>query len=505
MENRRYQDRIKIMLSLVLFICFAAQTAWKIPIVNAAPAQTTASHVAKLLNEVEAVIGKAQSEQVNLISPSEFKKAFEKYDQARIDDSKGKNQKDILKKLSTAKKHLNTAFNNARKYGNLFTEILAAREAAIDADAPQYSAGEYEEAEKYFESGARKIEDGNTKSGEERMGKAVEKFRDSELIAIKVNIIGKVHTLLGQAGDIKAEKYAPISYLKSQTLIQEAENILNTDRKKQSLARRKAEEAEYEAKHAMYLSRLAQDYKGDDTMWEQLVLEHEDLAKRTARELKLKGLQYDNGLIKPMNKIQRAVQSLNNNIKNLQEEIQIKNKELAQQASELKKINRKLNKSKEAEVVLKDKLEAKKRREEKMRRVENLFKPAEAKVIREGTNLKIRMIGLNFKPGKDVIDADFFGLLTKVQKAIRDFPQAQIIIEGHTDSRGNSSKNMRLSRARANAVKSYLQANMGLSDSQIKAVGYGAARPIASNTSKDGRKKNRRIDIVIDLTNMNEF
>jgi len=489
----------------VLLLVILLSTAFIIPAIQKASAQTTAAVVAQLIGKIEERIGQAQSQQINLLSPREFKAAFENYEQAKADDARGRNQKDILKRLQEADKHLDAASNYAKISRTLFSELLAAREAALDADAPQFAPEKFEDAEKTFEAAARKVEDGNTKDASKRRDQAISLYRDAELHAIKENIIGKVHILIQQAKDARAERYAPMTYLKSQTLIQEAENILNTDRKKQSLAREKAEEAAYEANHAMYLSRLVQDYREDDAKWESLILSNEDLLKQIGKEVNLKAIKFDNGFVKPMNQIQQAVKSLNANIKNLGEEIQRKNEELTERRNEIKALKTDLSKSKAVEIGLKDELEAKKRREEKIKRVENLFTANEAKVIREGDLLKIRLVGLTFPPGKSDIDADFFSILTKVQQVIREFPQAKVFIEGHTDSKGHRAANMRLSTARAEAVKSYFQANMGLSDEQIQAVGYGDSRPIAPNTNETGRRQNRRIDVVLDVSKALEY
>ncbi|MEJ2052961.1 MAG: OmpA family protein [Calditrichaceae bacterium] len=89
--------------------------------------------------------------------------------------------------------------------------------------------------------------------------------------------------------------------------------------------------------------------------------------------------------------------------------------------------------------------------------------------------------------------------MTKVQKAIKLFPDKYILIEGHTDALGSPETNKFLSEKRAEAVKEYLLANMDLKDQQITHYGLGDQRPIASNKTVDGRAKNRRIDIVISL------
>ncbi|MCB0294734.1 MAG: OmpA family protein, partial [Calditrichaeota bacterium] len=92
----------------------------------------------------------------------------------------------------------------------------------------------------------------------------------------------------------------------------------------------------------------------------------------------------------------------------------------------------------------------------------------------------------------------FFSLLTKVQNAIRTFPESNLTIEGHTDSFGSDSQNLALSEKRAEAVRQYLLANMSnLNPDRVLAVGYGESKPIANNETREGREKNRRIDIVI--------
>ncbi|MCI0515068.1 OmpA family protein [candidate division KSB1 bacterium] len=473
--------------------------------IAAPPAQTTAETIAKLLNDLGSKIGQAQAQQVNLLSPNEFNIAVENYELAKADDARGKDQKSILKKLTMAQERLELAFKNANNSRAMFTPVLKARESALEAEAPQYAASQFDAAEKLFQNAAMTFEKGDNKEALKKGDKAIELFTEAELFAIKENIIGKVHLALKKAKDEKVEKYAPSSFLKAQSLLQEAENIINSDRKKQSSARQKAEAAEYEANHASYLAKLIQGYRDDLTKWEDFILEHEALIQKIAKELKIEATQFDNGMTLPLNQIFQAVQSLNSNIKNLREELQTKNAALAEQNNEIKDLKIKLNQSKEVEIGLKDKLDVQKRRAEKIKRVENLFTPIEARVIREGDLLKIRLLGLTFDPGKATINAEFFGLLTKVQQVIREFPGAPIVIEGHTDSKGNPAKNVQISTARAEAVKAYLQANMGLAEEQIQAVGYGNSHPIASELTEDDRRQNRRTEVVIDINKSTEY
>ena len=109
----------------------------------------------------------------------------------------------------------------------------------------------------------------------------------------------------------------------------------------------------------------------------------------------------------------------------------------------------------------------------------------------------IRLISLNFASGKSTIQTSHFALLKEVQKALSIFEKSTLTITGHTDSYGSDKTNLKLSQARALAIREYLLSNMTISKDNIEAVGYGENKPIANNETASGRRKNRRIDIVI--------
>jgi OOP family OmpA-OmpF porin len=70
-----------------------------------------------------------------------------------------------------------------------------------------------------------------------------------------------------------------------------------------------------------------------------------------------------------------------------------------------------------------------------------LFSPSEAIVLRDGNDLIFRLIDLSFPVGKATIDPKFYNYLTKIQQAIKLFPDAKITITGHTDSYGSDATN----------------------------------------------------------------
>ena len=86
--------------------------------------------------------------------------------------------------------------------------------------------------------------------------------------------------------------------------------------------------------------------------------------------------------------------------------------------------------------------------------------------------------------------------IRRVADVLDLYPQTRIRVEGHTDSIGAAVSNQRLSERRADAVKNELAARSLQSD-RIETAGFGAARPVASNKTPNGRQQNRRIQVFV--------
>lgn len=86
--------------------------------------------------------------------------------------------------------------------------------------------------------------------------------------------------------------------------------------------------------------------------------------------------------------------------------------------------------------------------------------------------------------------------LTDVAKVLKEQGSPPLRIEGHTDSVGSAEENRKLSLARADAVKSHMVSS-GYPADKIRTVGLGPDRPVADNTSPEGRANNRRVEIVV--------
>ncbi|MBS9767592.1 MAG: OmpA family protein [Flavobacteriaceae bacterium] len=99
-----------------------------------------------------------------------------------------------------------------------------------------------------------------------------------------------------------------------------------------------------------------------------------------------------------------------------------------------------------------------------------------------------------FKTGKYTFMPATYEILNSAAAIMVKYPTARFAISGYTDSVGNNNRNLTLSQNRANAVKNYL-VTKGVSATNLSATGYGESSPIASNKTRAGRAKNRRVEI----------
>ncbi len=104
--------------------------------------------------------------------------------------------------------------------------------------------------------------------------------------------------------------------------------------------------------------------------------------------------------------------------------------------------------------------------------------------------------GLFFNTGSAVIKEESFVVLDNVYKLMSENKNIKLSIEGHTDNTGSADGNKKLSQERADAAKAYL-VNKGIDASRISTKGYGQDKPVADNSTTEGRQKNRRVEFRI--------
>ncbi|GAB2613331.1 hypothetical protein GCM10027035_07230 [Emticicia sediminis] len=101
-----------------------------------------------------------------------------------------------------------------------------------------------------------------------------------------------------------------------------------------------------------------------------------------------------------------------------------------------------------------------------------------------------------FESSSEKLTVDAKGILDDISEVLNQYPYTEIFIEGHADSSGNQLNNKILSESRAKTVALYFKAHNVMAE-RLAIAGYGATRPIASNTTPEGRKLNRRVLVKI--------
>ncbi|HEY9754507.1 MAG TPA: OmpA family protein [Oculatellaceae cyanobacterium] len=146
------------------------------------------------------------------------------------------------------------------------------------------------------------------------------------------------------------------------------------------------------------------------------------------------------------------------------------------------------------------------RQEQSMRQalanVEGASIQREQQILNQATRQSVDVLTVTFKSdymfavNSATLLSGAYDELNRVANVLKQYPETNIQIMGHTDSTGSEDANMRLSQRRAEAVRNALVGN-GVNASRMTLIGYGESRPIASNDTEAGRQMNRRVEIRI--------
>ncbi|MEQ9004269.1 MAG: OmpA family protein [Pseudomonadales bacterium] len=442
-----------------------------------------------LFGDADRALASANEFQASLLAPRSYGNGAENYRRAESILDAGGGLDAIQRHLRTARDEFTVAAAAAEIAQARFATSLDARSDAASADSERFAPELWQAAERAMTEAGLRLERGREDAADRQAADAEQRYREAELAAIQANYLNTTRQLLETADDLRARRLAPISYERASSLLAEAEQVLIDDRYDTDRPRTLAQQAEHNARHAIYVSRLEQAIRGRDTTLEQILLDWESGIASIGDKLDTP-VYFDDGYADAVARINQAIDVKLADIDFLEQGVADRDARIASLEIELSGQTQSLARVNEA-------LERRERQRERLERVERLFNSDQALVLRQTDSVILRLIGLNFASGSARLTAEHDTVLGLVQQALAEFPEANIVIEGHTDSFGSDATNQALSQERADAVAQYLLARSPISPTAITALGYGESRPVANNETAEGRTRNRRIDIVI--------
>jgi len=438
----------------------------------------------------------ADAGDAKLLAPRSYERGMKEYRDAENALQRGRNIEYVRSNAAEATGYFKTAAKAARLAKTALAQVMKSRQDAANASAPELSPEIWAAAQRKFGDAIRLLERGDLKGAKRRDIEATSLYRDAELDAIKSQYLSETRRLLTDADRARVGRYAPITLGKAKQLLADAERELNENRYDTDLPRNLAKRANYEAKHALYLSEVVRQVRDKKLSSEQLVLNWEAPMRAIAGVADVVP-DMQEGPDRLATELVTYFEQQAAELQSLQQEKADNEIRLADLEEELRALDERLGGATAERAALIQRLEAQARVKQQFLQVEKMFSSSEARVFREGDSIILRLVGLSFDSGASQIKPQNFDLLAKVEKAIDVFPRSELTIEGHTDAHGGDDSNQKLSQARAESVQQYMINAMRIPTYRLIATGYGETRPVSSNETEAGRARNRRIDVVI--------
>ena len=449
------------------------------------------------IRRLDALFQEARAEAVHLLAPRAFEEALDRFDDARRRAADPPVGEDFRDRVRQSESRLAAARDLARDARVLLARALAARADAVEADASGRAPGPWETAEAELREAGRRFQRNDREEAVERADRAVELYRRAALAAWRERSLGAAIQARQRALSLGAQELAPRTFAAGEQALETGEGRLAEEPRSDAVseAGRRSLAA---FQRAAELSALADSVLRRRVPVERLLLGHEaDLARlaEAAGIAPVSGSPDETTAA-----IAAEIARLRADVARLNRALEESRSVSAGRAERIAELEEELAASESRYAEARSELLARRARDERLLEASALFSTDEGEVFVRGDQLTIRLYGLTFDTGSAEIPGEDGALLTKVQRVITAFENARIRIEGHTDSRGRPEANEALSLRRAIAVREHLLARLPIPSSRIEAVGYGESRPIASNETEEGRRRNRRIEISLNLS-----
>jgi outer membrane protein OmpA-like peptidoglycan-associated protein len=378
-----------------------------------------------------------------------------------------------------------------------FAAPLASREQARTVEAVRLAGPQWARAESTLMQAAQRLERGDDDGADARAAAARKHYDAAALQAVQATVLTAARSKILELDAAAAARYAPRTAARARELLDSAEAELAADSSRRRTAERLAGEALETAGRALAIAAYLRDASKAGATEEDLVaywqaaLERAAAAAGTRIDATAGPAAASDALASELTRIAGIGREQAN-------ELEQRNRQVTALEEEIRELDNRLASAGSEARALGERLEARERVLEQFNRLERAFPAGNAVVLRKGDAIILRLTGLVFDSGSAQLPKSASALLASLGEVVNIYPRASFDVEGHTDSSGDSAANQQLSQRRADAVRSYMTGTLGVAAGLVSAVGYGDSRPIANNATTEGRRENRRIDIVID-------
>ncbi len=458
---------------------------------------------APLFGAADEAMAAADALNARVLAPISYAEGMSQYERADDTFKRAGSVDSIRRYLARAETKFTKSSEAAAIAAEALEAMIRARSDALKTDTASYAPKEWKDGESAFSQATRSLERGSIKSAERYAEKAETAYRSGELIAIKANYLNETRDFIAMAKKLKADRYAPTSYGNAVSLLEAAETELTNNRYDTDKPRSLAADAKHNVLHAIYIAKLENRIRSRELNLETILLGWEASIARLGDALDTP-VYFDYGeeeaieaLLEGMTRIRLEKAALAQTIEDRDQALAGLNEQVTKMQELLGGGNQTIEELEELLAEQSRRLQQQAMHRERFATVEGLFEPGQATVMRQGDTVIIRMIGLNFDSGTSTLTTEHQQILAVLEQAIAEFPESRVVVEGHTDAFGSDADNLGLSQARADAVAQHLLSKLPISPMNLNAMGYGETRPVANNETAEGRKRNRRIDVVI--------
>lgn len=451
------------------------------------------------ISEASSLLTKANEDNLAFFAPEQMKEAQRVYESALKGAKAGKLDAVALSQEAVARAKAARVQSDSAKY--TFEEVLLAREKALSVNAATVSPKEFSEAEDAFSKAIAQLELGQEARAKRDIEALKNQYLAIELNALKKNMLSFAQQAVASAEKADLDDVAPRTVAQAKDELKLAVATLEANRTDTAKANVHSNRAIWLIKQAEGIADINSYFDNAKFDEEQKILWYQEQLSSVVSPINT-AVQFNNMNKEVVAGLRQQVASIASNNETLSAQLNSAQMEVQQITVDSQTRESKLERDTaqalmQAQMQREKEIAIKKADDERFASVQSMFTEQEATVYRQRDNVLIRAQGFSFKPGGSEIESSNFVMLNKITDAIRRFPNADVVVSGHTDATGSAELNLTLSKARAEVVANFITQVSDIDSERVTFNGFGKDKPVASNETPEGRAENRRVEILI--------